>query len=413
MSFSIALTGLRAAQDDLGITGNNIANAGTTGFKRSRAEFADIFSSGFTGVTSNRIGSGVRLADVAQQFTQGNVEFTGNSLDLAINGGGFFVMRDPSSDAQVYGRAGNFQLDREGNVISPTGQRLQVFDVVDQNIPTFNTAATSDLRLPSGQGEPQATTELEAAINLQADAELLGPGAIDPNDPDTFSFSSSATMFDSLGVAHTATFYFRKTDEQEFNVRLVLDGDDGQTVQEVTLEFDSEGRLVTPMPLQMDPDFGGAFDPANGADPIDVEIDFSDVTAFGSPFVTNSVTQNGFTVGRLAGVEISEEGIVFARFTNGQANAVGQIALADFANAQGLSELGNNVWAQTFDSGEAVLGAPGAGGRGSLDSGALEASNVELEEQLVNLILAQRNFQANAQVITTQDTITQTIINLR
>lgn len=413
MSFSIALTGLRAAQDDLGITGNNIANAGTTGFKRSRAEFADIFSSGFTGVSSNRIGAGVRLADVAQQFTQGNVEFTGNSLDLAINGGGFFVMRDPSSDAQVYGRAGNFQLDREGNVISPTGQRLQVFDVVDQNIPTFNTAATSDLRLPSGQGEPQATTELEAAINLQADAELLGPGAIDPNDPDTFNFSSSATMFDSLGVSHTATFYFRKTDEQEFNVRLVLDGDDGQTVQEVTLEFDTEGRLVTPMPLQMDPDFGGAFDPGNGADPIDVEIDFSDVTAFGSPFVTNSVTQNGFTVGRLAGVEISEEGIVFARFTNGQANAVGQVALADFANAQGLSELGNNLWAQTFDSGEAVLGAPGAGGRGSLDSGALEASNVELEEQLVNLILAQRNFQANAQVITTQDTITQTIINLR
>jgi flagellar hook protein FlgE len=412
MSFSIALTGLRAAQDDLAVTGNNIANAGTVGFKRSRAEFADIFTSGFSGVNSNSIGAGVRLADVAQQFSQGNVEFTGNSLDLAINGGGFYALRDPSSDAQVYSRAGNFQVDREGNVVSPTGQRLQVFDVVDPAVPSFNTAALSDLQLPSGQGEPQATTELLAAINLDSGETDLGVGAIDPTDPDTFSFSSSATMFDSLGVSHTATFYFRKTGPQEFNVRLVLDGDNAQTPTEVTLNFDADGQLTTPMPLQMGVDFGGAFAPGNGANPIDAEIDFTDLTAFGSPSVTNAVTQDGFTVGRLSSVEISEEGIVFARFTNGQANPVGQVALANFANAQGLSELGNNVWAQTFDSGEAVLGSPGAGGRGGINSGALEASNVEIEEQLVNLILAQRNFQANAQTISTADTINQTIINL-
>ncbi len=405
MAFRLALSGLNAASADLSVTANNIANTGTTGFKGSRAQFAELFSVSSTGVSANATGNGVRVASVAQQFSQGNIDFTDNSLDMAISGQGFFILSD--NGAQAYTRAGAFTVDREGYVVNSNNQRLQVFPPTPQGV--FNTGSLADLRLVTSESAPSATNTVEMVMNLPANAAPPPSAVFDPADPDSFNHSSSMTVYDSLGAAHTASVYFIKTAvPNTWSQRLSIDGALVGVPQ--TMVYNNTGSLITPP--------GGRisfppFTPTTGAAAMNVTYDFSKTTQYGGAFTVNAITQDGYTTGRLIGIDTGSTGIVQARFTNGRSEPLGQIAMANFSNPNGLQQLGDTNWAETFGSGQALKGQAGNAGLGLIQSGALEASNVDITEQLVNMITAQRNFQANAQMISTADAVTQTIINIR
>lgn len=427
MPFQIALSGLSAASADLKTTGNNVANAGTTGFKSSRAEFVDVFSVGYGGSSGTAIGGGTRLAKISQSFSQGNLDYTNNNLDLAVNGQGFFVLSDNGAD--LYSRAGAFSLDREGNVTNSSGHRLQAFSARADG--TFDTGTYNDLRLSASEGTPQATDvggAIEFALNLDASSDVPAlpwvAGAFPP-DPDTYTSSTSLTTYDSLGRANTLTTYYAKSAApNEWSVYTSVTDHLG-AVSEVRasapavqadggflLQFGTDGTLVAPAAPPEMPMDGVLFSPV-GADPVTFVLDYSDATQYGSPFAINSLTQYGFSTGELSGVDIDAEGIVSARYTNGQSSVLGKVALANATNPQGMQSQGDSVWAETFSAGMQPAGEAGTSNFGLIQSGALEASNVDVGEQLVNLITAQRNFQANAQVISTADTVTQTIINIR
>jgi flagellar hook protein FlgE len=412
-AFNIALSGLNAAATDLSVTGNNVANSSTVGFKQSRTEFSDVFAASFGGLSKTAVGDGVTVSQVAQQFDQGNLDFTGNALDLAVNGEGFLVFNDAGT--QVFSRNGALNVDRDGYLVNAQSQRLQVYNVVDQNIPSFNTGSLNDLQLQSGDAPPSPTADVDILLNLSAQSTPLGAGAIDPTDPTTFSYSTSLNVYDSLGASHTATTYFRLIDSvtNSWDVSLYVDGtapannvtSGGATQTNVT--FNTDGTLNTGSPITYD-----AY-AIPGAAPLNMTYDYAGSTQYGDQFAVNALTQDGYTTGRLNSINIDETGVIFARYTNGQALALGKVALGDFANKQGLQQLGDNGWAETFSSGDLQLGEAGAGSFGLIQSGSLESSNVDISEQLVNLIVAERNYQANAQVIQSADTLTQTIINLR
>lgn len=439
MPFRIALSGLDAASTDLQVTGHNIANSATAGFKESRAEFADIYATSIQDVSSTSAGRGVKVTRVAQQFSQGSLDFTSNNLDLAISGEGFFILNDAAGNTS-YSRAGAFNADRNGNVVNHANENLQVFSPIDTAGTRFNTGATIDLVLPTLSGAPQPTANVVAALNL--DAAETAPGTLWPAgstnpaavgysvaaDPtfesnittDMYNHATSTTVYDSLGNAHRATMYYRKTSTSGlWQTYTYVDGTlagDGATANHYSsLQFQPSGALDTTAGsvnsqgrLVLD-----AWTPVNGADPITLTFDYATTSQYGADFAVNDLTQDGFTAGRLSGVDVDNSGVVFARFTNGQSTALGKVALAKFNNPQGLRQLGDTSWAQTYTAGDVQMGEPGTSSLGLIQSGALENSNVDIAEQLVNLITAQRNFQANAQVITTADTITQTIINIR
>lgn len=424
MAFNIGLSGLNAAAKDLEVTGNNISNVATTGFKESRAEFSEVFAASALGVPRNASGSGVRVAGIAQQFKQGNIDFTGNGLDLAISGQGFFVLND--NGERIYTRAGGFQVDRNGFVVNNQNQRLQVYPPVgDPLVGRFGTGALEDLQLSTEESAPRATQTVTGQINLDAaiqpplenpddpDSDLL---EFDPGDPNTYNHAASITVYDSLGIAHTATLYFQKQGSNEWKAFVTVDGvfDDPdadppelQILGDFDLEFDGQGVLDGDAVFEVE-----AFDLDNGAEELEFELNLRGITQFGSPFTVNRLLQDGFTSGRLSNIDVDSSGIVFAQYTNGQSEALGQIAMAVFENQQGLRQLGSS-WAESFASGQPTFGQADTGRFGAIEAGALEASTVDLTEQLVNLITSQRNFQANAQVISAADTITQTVINIR
>ena len=405
MAFRLALSGLNAASADLSVTANNIANTATAGFKGSRAQFSELFSVSATGVSSIAIGNGVRVSDVAQQFTQGNIDFTDNSLDMAVSGQGFFIISD--GGAQAYTRAGAFQVDRDGYVVNSNSQRLQVFPPT--NAGGFNTGSLADLRLVTSESSPAATSTVEMVMNLPANASPPPVAVFNAADPDSYSHSSSMTVYDSLGAAHTASIFLIKTAlPNTWTQRLSIDGTAVGAPQ--TLVYNNTGSLITPVSgrITFPP-----YTPTTGAADINVTYDFNKTTQYGGAFTVNAITQDGYTTGRLIGIDTDSTGIVQARFTNGRSQALGQIALANFSNPNGMQQLGDTNWAETFASGQALKGQAGNAGLGLIQSGALEASNVDITEQLVNMITAQRNFQANAQMISTADAITQTIINIR
>ena len=401
MAFGIAVSGLRAATADLDVTGNNIANSNTTGFKSARAQFADVFAVSDLGIPRNAIGQGVRLAAVSQQFTQGHVSFTDSSLDLAINGSGFFVLDD--NGARTYSRAGASGVDNAGQITNPTGQRLLGFQPSAGSI----TGAIGPLQLTTQNIPPRASTAVQLGLNLDAGA-TPPTAAFSPADPFSFNSSTSLTVFDSLGEQHLAQVYLRKADSNEWQSFLRINDDATQTLGAQTLQFDTAGQLTSAMPVSF-----GDYTPPTGAAPLSLNFDFTSTTQFGAPFGVNALSQDGFTTGRIAGVDIDADGLVLARFTNGQSLPQGQVALASFSNPQGLAPLSDSLWGETSSSGVALVGAPGSASLGLVQSGALEDSNVDLSEQLVRMIVAQRNFQANAQMIRAEDEITQTIINIR
>jgi len=405
MTFRLALSGLNAASSDLNVTANNIANSSTTGFKESRAQFAELFAVSPQGVATLATGNGVRVSDIAQQFSQGSIDFTDNNLDLAISGTGFFTVSDNGSFA--YTRAGAFRTDANGYVVNAQGQRLQVFPPVNGG--GFNTGSLADLRLVTNESAPAATSNVELLANLPADATPPTNPTFDAADPNSFTRATSWTVYDSLGAAHTATIYFTKEAAAgAWNTRFHIDGTAVGGAEPLT--FDNMGAMTSPATGEIT---FPAYPPATGAAPMNITIDFAGATQYGSTFSVSNITQDGYTTGRLIGIDIDKSGIVQARFTNGRSLTLGQVALSNFANPNGLQQLADTNWAETFSSGQALRGQAGNSGFGLVQSGALEASNVDITTQLVNMITAQRNFQANAKMISTSDAITQTIINIR
>lgn len=406
MPFRIALSGLNAASSDLRVIGNNVANASTTGFKKSRAEFADIYAATNLGVTANAIGAGVKVASVNQQFNQGNITFTDNNLDLAISGSGFFRLND--NGVNVFSRAGSFGVDRDGYIVNSQGQRLTGYGADSSgNI----TGAIGDIQLSTADLPPQESNDVDLLANLDSRVGTLATGSFDPNDPATYHNSTSFTAYDSLGNPRLTTLYFLRTGAGAWDMYMTVDGAQVNATAATaarTLTFDSAGQLTSPAVVATDNVPG-----SGGSAAFDMDIDLSGTTQFGSDFSVNSLNQDGYSTGRLSGIDIGESGVLTARYTNGQSQTLAQLALANFSNPQGLRQLGDTAWAETYESGAALVGAPGTGSLGLVQSGALEGSNVDLTEQLVGMITAQRNFQANAQVISTADTVTQTVINIR
>lgn len=404
MAFGIALSGLAAAQTDLDVTANNISNSETTGFKQSRTEFSELFSTSLQGVSSLQPGNGVRVANIAQQFGQGNIQNTSNSLDLAINGSGFFILS--KGGALQYTRAGAFQTDSNGYVVNDNGDRLQVYPSTGNG--NFNTSSLTDLTLKTSQSAPSATTSAQTIFNLPANATQPTSATFDPTDANSFNNQTSLTMYDSLGAAHTGTMYFVKTaTANQWQAHLYIDGTAVGGAQ--ALAYSPAGALVTPAAGTLS---FGSYTPTTGANALAVTFDVSKSTQYGNTFGTTSITQDGYTTGQLSGISVGSSGVVQANFTNGQSIELGKIAMATFSNPQGLQKLDGTSWAETFSSGQPVNGSAGNSGFGQLQSGALEASNVDITKQLVNMIVAQRNYQSNAQMISTEKNITQTIIDM-
>jgi flagellar hook protein FlgE len=404
-SFSIALSGLTAASTDLDVTANNVANANTVGFKESRAEFADVYAAGAVNLNQSAIGEGVRVDATAQQFTQGNISTSGSNLDLAISGDGFFTLNDPSNGV-VYTRNGEFSEDKKGDVVTATGQALQVYPPTVNG--GFNTGALSNLNLQTAQSAPEATTTGTVILNLPANSTPPTGGAFDPTNSATYNQSTSTTVYDSLGNAYPATFFFTQTAAPgTWNVNMTVNNQLIPVTNQ--LSYDANGA-VTPVgsgSLNFAP-----FNPTDGAAAMNMTFDFNTSTQYGGGFGVTSIVQNGFSTGQLSTVSIDPTGVVSAVYTNGRSTQLGQLAMANFPNPQGLKQLGDTNWAETFSSGTHVSGTAGSSGFGSIQSGALEASNVDLTTELVNMITAQRAFQANAQVITTANQLSQTVINI-
>ncbi len=407
MAFNVSLSGITAANTDLSVTANNVANVNTTGFKESRAEFADLFSATSYGLSRNAVGSGVRVSNVAQQFNQGNNTQTGRGLDLAISGEGFFTMN--MNGQRTYTRAGNFQTDAQGFVVNPQGARLQVF-APNTDGTTFDAGRLTDLQLLTTDSPPKQTGTVQLAFTLPANAQQPTVTPFDPADSNSYSQSSGGvTVYDSLGVSHTQTSYFVKGDiENTWQVHNFVDGQ--QVGEPTTLSFSPSGALDQPANGRIVMD---TFTPTTGAGQLNLTLDVTGSTQYGEKFALRNFQQDGYAAGKLNEISVSEQGVVYARYSNGDDRALGQVALTNFNNPQGLESTGNNMWVESFASGAARTASPDSSDLGSIQAGALESSTVDLTEQLVNMIVAQRNFQANAQMLTTQDQVTQTIINIR
>ncbi|MCX7142636.1 MAG: flagellar hook protein FlgE [Proteobacteria bacterium] len=413
MSFQQGLSGLNAAAKNLDVIGNNVANSNTTGFKQSVANFGDVFAASLGGGDGAQVGIGTTLASVAQQFSQGNITVTNNPLDVAINGKGFFRMSD--NGAITFTRNGQFAVDKTGYIVDSGGQNLTGFQAIKGKIVP---GVLVDLQMSTADLPPTSTVKVTVGANLAATDSVLLPAGFLPTDPTTFNFSTATSVIDSLGQSHTATMYFNKsavdlvTKVSSWVVNVYVDGAAANNLGVTTLNFDAAGKLITL----------GASAPnnlvkkavlTNGATDMTVTMDYGQMTQFGSGFGVNTLEQDGFGAGQLSGYSIGADGIILGRYTNGQTDTLGQVALANFSNSQGLKPLGESKWGESASSGAALIGSPGSASLGALQSAAREDSNVDLTAELVNMITAQRIYQANAQSIKTQDAVLQTLVNLK
>jgi flagellar hook protein FlgE len=404
MAFQQGLSGLNASSKNLDVIGHNIANANTVGMKASRAEFGELYAASINSSGGVNAGIGVTVATVSQLFTQGNITVTGNDLDVAINGSGFFELTMPDG-SMSYSRAGMFKLDREGNVITNLGGQLMGYPTdIDGVRLGFESVP---LTLPTGGAVPaKETTAIAAEFNLDAAAPVFN--AVVPNTP-FGTYATSLNAFDAQGLEVPVGFVFQKTANNTWDVFTSVNGADPALSVPFQINFTADGKLdpatvVPPLQLQS---------PNDPAVVFEVEVDFLDSTQFGADFGVTNLTQDGYRPGELTSMGISDSGVITARYSNGQSQAAGQIALVNFRNVQGLSPSSGGNWNMTFASGEPVRGAPGEGKLGYLRAGALEDSNVDLTGELVNMMTAQRAYQANAQTIKTQDQILSTLLNMR
>jgi len=419
MSFQQGLSGLNATSKSLEVIGNNIANANTFGSKSARAEFADVYAAALNGGGASQVGIGVQLSKVSQQFTQGNITATENALDLAINGSGFFQVQD--GNQVVYTRNGQFKVDRDGFIVNNQHQKLMGYPADGTGVIQPGQAAA--MQLPSAGINPAQTEEMQIEMNLDSRVATTTPaaGTVDFSDPRTYNNATSLTVYDAKGQDIAMTYYFQKSATDTWNVYATANGasvlaDGAGNPQPITtLTFPSTGGtpLSPATPVSFDIPAGVN---AAGADTLGltgVTLDFTGATQYGAAFGVTDLQQDGYAPGQLSGIAIDDNGIVMARYSNGQSKPAGQLELANFRNPQGLQSLGGNAWARSFASGEPILGVPSEGNMGALQSGALEESNVDLTAELVNMITAQRVYQANAQTIKTQDQVLQTLVNLR
>jgi len=409
MSFQQGLSGLNAASKQLEVIGNNVSNANTVGFKQARAEFADVFANSLSGGGASQIGIGTKVSNVAQQFTQGNITATNNSLDIAINGGGFFRMSNNGSI--TYSRNGQFQMDKFGYIVDAENKRLTGYTA--SNTGVLSTGAPAEININTGDLQPSATATVVGLVNLDSRNSSLPAAGFDPTDPTTYNNSTAVTVFDSLGNSHTLQSFFVKTAPGAWNVYTAADGVSTTALPTptATLTFTGTGLTPTVTPSNAAP---VSFAVTTGATtPVPLTLDYSGSTQFGSNFSVNSLSQDGYTSGRLAGFNTGSDGTIIGRYTNGQSKTLGQVVLANFINPNGLQSLGGNAWAESATSGASLVGTPNTGSLGVLQSSATEDSNVDLTAELVNMITAQRVYQANAQTIKTQDQVLQTLVNLR
>ena len=427
MGFQQGLSGLNAASKQLDVIGNNIANANTIGFKSSRAEFGDMYANSFYGVANTQAGIGVQTLNVAQQMTQGNINTTNNNLDMAINNNGFFVLKSGartsttgSSGIYEYSRNGQFGVDNAGYIVN-NGDRLQGWQAGTSG--TITQGTLSDIQLQTSLIAPKPTSTVAMGVNLDSRATVPTITPFDPTNPSTFNWSNSTLVYDSLGNPHTLTLYYVKTAANTWSDYPYVDGvgynggvapnvtvtpSGGAAGASANLTYNTVGALTNVnMPWTI------SYQPTTGAtNPQTLTLDYTGSTQYGQDASTNSLTNDGYASGTVSSINISSNGIIQATYTNQQTKTIGQIAIANFTNQQGLQSLGNNRWEATYGSGPATLNAPGTGTAGTLRDSALEDSNVDLTNELVNLITAQRYYQANSQTIKAQDTVQQTLINL-
>jgi len=454
MGFATALSGLAAAQADLQVIGNNIANANTVGFKESRTEFADLLISS----SATAAGPGVRVAEVAQQFKDGNIESTNNNLDLAISGNGFFALGDESGATNVtaYTRNGAFQLTPEGYLTNDAGFFLMGGGPRGTKVSDgFTTGTPIALKVDTAQGKPSATTKVDLKVNL--DSRLANPAtaftgydsAVSSGPAiDTYNSSTTTTIFDSLGNTHTLTTYFVNASTAGaatslWNAYLYIDGKGVNTnVTPSTLDNPALGNpsdlVGTPVPMAFDSlgdmlsdttgtttgagsadDFiisGLVINPTAAlsvpADPLTITLNPTNSTQFSADFGVNDVQQDGFASGNLTGISFDKTGVLAAKYSNGTSSPLGQVLLGRFTNNQGLSKLGNTTWQESSSSGTVVLDVAGGNNFGDIQASALEGSNTDIATQLVKMIVAQQAYQANAQTISTEDEIIQRILQL-
>ena len=393
MSFSIATSGLNAVTEQLNAISNNIANSGTVGFKSGRAEFSALYAE------SQPLGVGV--TGITQSITKGgSIASTGTALDLAINGNGFFMVRD-SAGTTAYTRAGYFGTDSNGNLINNQGMYMQGYPV-DAN-GTLQVGSIGNLTISSGSIPAKATESIDFTANLDARAEVPATSPFDPKDNTTYNNSYTTQVYDSLGREHTLNQYFVKTGENEWEVHYYMDDkpvtDANGADQVQKMSFNSQGILTNP---------SGAVDLSAaipGADNIDIKLTYNNTTQYGSDFSVSKNKGDGYASGERTGQAIDQDGSVYATFSNGERLLQGQLVLANFTNPNGLQSQDGTTWAQTASSGAPLTGAPGTGLLGSIVSGALESSNVDLTSELVGLMTAQRNYQANTKVISTNDSM--------
>jgi flagellar hook protein FlgE len=457
MSFNIALSGLNAAQKDLDVTSNNIANVNTTGYKESRAEFVDVYAASLLSSGKTKVGDGVLTADVAQQFSQGSIQFTNNALDLAITGNGFFATVPSLDSLEIsYTRAGEFKLDSNNFVVNSQGGHLLGFPVnPDGTSSSVSLSTAKPVQIPTASGAPQKTSQVTMRMNLPAGESYItgAPGNFDPTDSLSYNHSTSVTVYDSLGDSHIMTYYFVKddptTNPNEWLLFATVDGNAVDMVDPVggtnpvggtvsgplapsgvvgaRLVFDNSGDFVSQIPSVANGGIVtvplGAGILSNGADPTQtVAIDFNldtagpntnEPTQFASNFEVTALEQDGLAVGRLTGIDISGDGLIRATFSNGTSQPLSRIALVNFPNEQGLTQVGNSSWKESIVSGEALAGEANTGTFGTINSSALEQANVNLTTELIDLISAQRNFQANSRALEVDNQMNQAILQIR
>jgi flagellar hook protein FlgE len=420
MSFQQGLSGLNASSKSLEVIGNNVANASTYGAKASRAEFADLYANAVNGAGSTAIGIGVQVAAVAQQFTQGNITSTDNPLDLALNGAGFFQVTD-GTNVPEYTRNGQFKVDSNGFIVNDQGLKLMGYPADATG--AIQAGQAVPLQMPTAGITPAATSKISMELNLDARSQVTVPAAgvpIDFTDPSTYNNATSLTVYDAKGQDVALTYYFQKAATDTWNVYVTANGTPiatagGNPAASTTITFPANGGTPTApvgtVPLNI-PSVTNAAGAVTVPIP-NVALDVSGATQYGAEFGVTNLAQDGYAAGQLIGVQFESNGIVNARYSNGQSKPAGQLEIANFRNPQGLQPMGGNAWTRTAESGNPIVGVPGSGNLGALQAGALEESNVDLTAELVNMITAQRVYQANAQTIKTQDQILQTIVNLR
>ncbi len=449
MAFQQGLSGLNTASKALDVIGNNVANSSTVGFKQANAHFADVYAASLGVGGASQVGIGTNLAAIVQQFTQGNITTTNNTLDVAINGNGFFRM---SSNGTIsYSRNGQFHLDNSGYIVNDQGSRLTgypagVDGVIRPQTPTELQLTPDLLKLDpvaTGASVGSEYAGVQASVNLKANSEttVWSPPAaagVPSISPDTYNYSTALSIYDSLGAAHTLTLYFvKETATGSWSMYGNVDGtamlNAGNTLNMTTgipIQFDTNGQVssfngdtATPFELAVSFDMNGVVADLQSVDPtvpdngasstLSFNLNLTGTTQYGDKNATNRLLQDGYSSGSLSGLSIGTDGVIKGNYSNGETRNIGQMVLANFDNPNGLQSIGGNQWVETATSGQPTVDAPGSGRLGLVQSNALEDSNVDLTSELVNMITQQRNYQANSQTIKTQDQIMQTIVNLR